>query len=128
MQGRHEGSGSSSGAPPATDKALVWLHGEVRTPPFSTEARREIGYLLRLLQQGETLSLPHSRPMFSSIGAGCHELRVNDRDKTWQVVYWLDADAVYVLDVFAKKTQATPDEVKRRCRQRLRHLQQTLGG
>ena len=67
MAGRHEGGGSAS-APVATDKALVWLYGEVRTPPFSTEARREVGYLLRLLQQGEALSMPHSRPMFSSIG------------------------------------------------------------
>ena len=127
MAGRHEGRGSAP-VPPATDKALVWLYGEVRTPPFSTEARREVGYLLRLLQQGEALSMPHSRPMFSSIGAGCHELRVNDRDQTWRVVYFLDADAVYVLDVFSKKTQTTPDDVKRRCRQRLRDLQQTLGG
>ena len=110
------------------DRPLVWLSGEVRTPPFSTEARREAGYLLRLLQQGESLSMPHSRPMSSSIGPGCHELRVNDRDQTWRIVYFIDTDAIYVLDVFSKKTQATPDEVKRRCRRRLRDLQQTLGG
>ena len=128
-QGRHEGPGSSSGALPDADRALAWLHGEVRTPRFSNEARREVGYLSRLprlLQRGETPSLPRSRPI-SSIGPGRHELRVTDRNETWRVVYWLNADAVYVLDVFAKM-QATPDEVKRRCRQRLRHLQQTLEG
>ncbi|HET7699063.1 MAG TPA: hypothetical protein VFK57_25315 [Vicinamibacterales bacterium] len=38
------------------DKPLVWLHGEVRTPPFSTEARIEAGTLLRRLQRGERLS------------------------------------------------------------------------
>jgi hypothetical protein len=32
-----------------TDKPLVWLHGEVKTPPFSQEARLEAGYLLRRL-------------------------------------------------------------------------------
>ncbi|WP_199330509.1 hypothetical protein [Microcoleus sp. FACHB-68] len=58
-----------------TDKPLVWLHGEVKTPPFSQEARIETGVLLRRLQQGENLGLPHSRPM-PSIGAHCHELRV----------------------------------------------------
>ncbi len=59
------------------DKPLVWLHGEVTSPPFSDEARREAGYLLRRLQQGEKPSLPHSRPM-PGIAARCHELRIND--------------------------------------------------
>jgi len=59
------------------DKPLRWLHGEVKTPPFSREARLEAGLLLRRLQQGEKLSLPHSRPM-SDIGSRCHELRVRD--------------------------------------------------
>jgi hypothetical protein len=45
------------------DKPLVWLRGEVKTPPFSQVARLEAGYMLRLLQQGELLGLPHSRPM-----------------------------------------------------------------
>jgi hypothetical protein len=42
------------------DKPLVWLHGEVKTPPFSADARIEAGVLLRRLQRGEKLSLPHS--------------------------------------------------------------------
>lgn len=40
----------------AHDKPLVWLHGEILTPPFSTSARIEAGYLLRCLQEGEKLS------------------------------------------------------------------------
>jgi hypothetical protein len=40
-----------------TTKPLVWLHGEVKTPPFSQEARIEAGVLLRRLQQGENLEL-----------------------------------------------------------------------
>lgn len=35
------------------DKPLLWLHGEVKTPPFSAEARIEAGMLLRRLQRGE---------------------------------------------------------------------------
>jgi hypothetical protein len=50
----------------------VWLHGEIETPPFSQEARVEAGTLLRRLQEGEMLELPHSRPM-PSIGKQCHE-------------------------------------------------------
>jgi hypothetical protein len=42
-----------------TDKPLVWLHGEVKTPPFTEEARIETGVFLRRLQQGENLGLPH---------------------------------------------------------------------
>jgi hypothetical protein len=29
------------------DKPLVWLHGEIKTPPFSPGARIETGILLR---------------------------------------------------------------------------------
>jgi len=100
------------------DKPLVWLHGEIRTPPFSKEARLEAGFLLRLLQKGEPLSLPHSRPM-PSIGPRCHELRVNDRGQTWRIVYRIDSDAVVILEVFAKKTAQTPQRVIDTCRKRL---------
>ncbi|BAS59770.1 hypothetical protein NIES2135_06950 [Leptolyngbya boryana NIES-2135] len=34
------------------DKPLVWLRGEIKTSPFSQEARLEAGFLLRRLQQG----------------------------------------------------------------------------
>ena len=54
------------------DKPLVWLHGEIKTPPFGAAARVEAGFLLRRLQQGQALSLPHSRPM-SIIGPQGHE-------------------------------------------------------
>jgi hypothetical protein len=41
------------------EKPLAWLHGEIKTPPFSREARIEVGGLLRRLQQGESLGLPY---------------------------------------------------------------------
>ncbi|HEX8716785.1 MAG TPA: hypothetical protein VF722_07395 [Gemmatimonadaceae bacterium] len=46
-----------------SDKPLVWLSAEVKTPPFSTEARVEAGTLLRQLQRGDKMGMPHSRPM-----------------------------------------------------------------
>jgi phage-related protein len=100
------------------DKPLVWMHGEVKTPLFSAQARLEAGGLLRRLQRGETLGLPHSRPM-PSIGPRCHELRIQDANATWRLVYRLDADAVIITEVFSKKTQATLPAVLDRCRRRL---------
>ncbi len=101
------------------DKPLVWLHGEVKTPPFSREARIEAGFLLRRLQQGERLSMPHSRPM-PSIGARCHELRIVDDDVTWRMIYRVDPDAIVIVEVFVKKTARTPKHVMDVCIGRLR--------
>lgn len=99
------------------DKPLAWLAGEVRTPPFSAVACLEAGSLLRRLQRGESLGLPHSRPM-PAIGKRCHELRIVDVDATWRILYHIAADAIVILDVFGKTTRTTPkrriDEARRR--------------
>ena len=102
-----------------TDKPLVWLEGEVKTPPFGREARLEAGFLLRRLQRGERLGMPHSRAL-PAVGPRCHELRIQDRDQTWRIVYHLAPDAVVILVVFSKKTGATPKAVIGACRRRLR--------
>lgn len=101
------------------EKPLVWLHGEIKTPPFSAEARIEAGVLLRRLQRGESIPLPHSRPM-PGIGNACHELRIQDENRTWRIVYHIDAEAIVILDVFAKTTQQTPKAVIETCKARLR--------
>jgi phage-related protein len=100
------------------NKPLVWLKGEVKTPPFSAEARLEAGFLLRRLQKGDSLGLPHSRPM-PSIGSQCHELRIHDENQTWRIVYHVATDAVVLLEVFSKKSAATPNEVLMNCKRRL---------
>lgn len=92
------------------DKPLVWLHGEVRTPPFSVEARIEAGFLLRRLQRGESIGMPHSRPM-PTIGPRCRELRVRDEGRTWRIIYRIDADAIVIAEVFATKSRQTPKRV-----------------
>lgn len=100
-------------------RPLVWLHGQVRTPPFSLLARVEAGVLLRRLQLGESLSLPHSRPM-PGIGRRVHELRIPDESNNWRIIYRIDADAIVIGDVFAKKTARTPPETIDTCRRRFR--------
>ncbi|HEX9792878.1 MAG TPA: type II toxin-antitoxin system RelE/ParE family toxin [Planctomycetota bacterium] len=103
----------------AQDKPLVWLHGEVKTPPFSAGARLEAGVLLRRLQRGEKLAMPHSRPI-PSIGRRCHELRIVDKDETWRIVLRVDPDALVILEVFSKKSRATPKAVIDTCKLRLK--------
>ena len=101
------------------EKPLAWLHGEVKTPPLSSAARVEAGYLLRQLQMGLKLSLPHSRPM-PAIGARCHELRINEENKTWRIIYRVDPDAIVIHEVFEKKSPKTPSEVLENCTRRIR--------
>jgi phage-related protein len=108
------------------DKSLVWLHGEVKTPPFSKEARLEAGLLLRRLQSGEKLSLPHSRPM-PNIGSRVHELRIVDRNATWRIVYRIDADAVIIGEVFSKKSRETPKGTIRTCKDRFKSFDLLVG-
>ena len=100
------------------DKPLVWLHGEIKTPPMSQQARLEAGFLLRRLQKGETLSLPWSRPM-PDIGARCHELRISDGDVEWRIFYRADPDAVVLADVLKKKSRTTPKKTLQQCQRRL---------
>lgn len=101
------------------DKPLIWLFGEVRTPPFSQRARLEAGFLLRRLQRGDALSMPTSRPM-PVIGVRCHELRIPDNDVTWRIIYRADPDVILIAEVFMKKTRTTPAGVVEKCRRRLK--------
>jgi len=101
------------------EKPVVWLHGEVKTPPFSVQARLEAGVLLGRLQQGESFGLPQSRPM-PSIGRRCHELRIIDQNQTWRIILRIDEDAIIVLEVFSKKTRQTPKHVIDACKRRMK--------
>jgi phage-related protein len=95
----------------------------VKTPPMSVEARREMGFLLRQLQEGENLSLPNCRPM-PTIGSGCYELRVNDKNKTWRLFYFLDSTAIVILEVGEKKTRKTSQAMIELCQRRLKSYEQ----
>jgi len=102
---------------------LVWIQGEVKTPLFSADARMKAGFLLRRLQKGNLLEMPDSRPM-PSIGKNCHELRINDQNKTWRIIYFIDDEAIVILDVFAKKSQKTPSQVIDVCKKCLARYKQ----
>ena len=100
-------------------KPVVWLHGEVKTSPFTPEGRQEAGMLLRLLQEGERLGMPQAGPL-PDVGPRCGALRVRDAERNWRIMYRIDSDAVLVVEVYPKKTRKIPDEVIERCKKRLK--------
>lgn len=102
----------------AEQRPLVWLRSEIKSPPFTATARVESGVLLRLLQAGESLGMPHSRPM-PSIGPRCHEIRVRDENRNWRIIYRIDPDAIVIAEVFPKTTGQTPKSVIDGCKRRL---------
>jgi phage-related protein len=104
----------------ADPKPLVFLHGEIKTPPFSEVARKEAGYLLGLLQDGESLAMPSAEPL-PIVGPRCGAIRVRDAQHNWRIMYRVDATMVLVVDVYDKKTRRIPDEVIDRCKQRLKN-------
>jgi len=106
-------------------KPLVWMHGEITTPPFSSNARIEAGYLLRQVQKGIKLSLPQSRPM-PSIGAQCHELRINDENLTWRIIYRIYTDSILIVEVFEKKANKTPKPIIDICKQRIKRYEKDV--
>jgi len=54
-----------------------------------------------------------------SIGRRCHELRIQDENTTWRIVYRSDSDGIVIVDIFAKNTQKTPVAVIQKCKARL---------
>lgn len=50
-------------------------------------------------------------------------MRIVDGKVSWRIVYHIAADAVVILDVFKKQTEATPLAVINACRRRLAEYQ-----
>ena len=59
-----------------------------------------------------------------SVGKACHELRVNDKTKTWRLFYFLDSDAIVILEFTEKKTQKTTNATINLCQKRLKNYEE----
>ncbi|MBC7465001.1 MAG: type II toxin-antitoxin system RelE/ParE family toxin [Bdellovibrio sp.] len=106
-----------------TLKLIIW-HPATRETirQFPDEVRMQIGYLLHLLQKGQDLQMPQSRPM-SSISVGAHEIRTKDRSGIFRVFYFLKSkEGIYVFHAFQKKTQKTPHNQIHLAKKRLQQL------
>ena len=108
-----------------TRKPLVWLQGEINTPPFSADGRQEAGMLLRRLQQGEQIGMPQAEPL-PIVGPRCGALRVRDAEHNWRIMYRADADAIVILEVYSKQTRRIPDEIIKRCKDRVKRYDQAI--
>src|ERR1043165_4670864 len=75
--------------------------------------------VLRLLQRGNVLTRPFSRPM-PSIGVRCHELRIRDESHAWRIIYRPDVDGVLIVDVFDENQDRTPKNIIDHCKRVLK--------
>lgn len=107
------------------DECINWasrLYGcRARSKPLLFRLRQEqrLDICCGFFKVGKNYLCPHSRPM-PTIGTRCHELRIIDGDKNWRIVYRIDTDAIVILEVFQKKTQAIPKSVIDNCKRRIR--------
>jgi phage-related protein len=87
-------------------KPIEFLGDSLRSlREFPDDAKRDAGYQLDRVQHG--LQPDDFKPM-PTIGKGVEEIRVRDDTGAYRVIYTARlTDAVYVLHVFQKKTQAT---------------------
>lgn len=101
-----------------TDKPVVWLCDKPESPPLSSSAQDEAGWLIRQLQQGET-NLPESKKVKTT---SFFRIRFEDDEKntSWRIYYRVDEDAVIVIDICAKNTQQIPKHVMARLIKRLK--------
>ena len=91
---------------------------------FPVSARHDAGYQLHLVQHGEQ---PDDFKSMATIGKGVEELRIRDESGAYRVIYTArQADAVYVLHAFQKKTQATSKRDIELAKQRFSQLEGKL--
>ncbi len=104
-------------------KTIKWnLKAREFVRGLDVETKKEIGSLLMLLQSGEVLQQPQSKPM-KIIHSGAYELRIKDSRGAYRVIYVLAMkDKILIPHAFTKKTQKTSQKDIEVSIQRLREL------
>jgi len=80
------------------EKMLIWLPWHTGSPPFSIEARIQLGCLLRQVLRGRLAALPSSRPR-PDLGTGVFESRLRDRPTDRTITYRMYRDAIVIVEV-----------------------------
>lgn len=70
--------------------------------------KREIGTLLMLIQLGQFLNEPQSKPM-KAIHKNAYELRIKDKNGAYRIIYILNiGNKIFIPHAFTKTTNRTP--------------------
>lgn len=101
------------------DAVIAWEgDAKVVIRSFPDEARQNLGFQLRLLQQGQQ---PTDYRAMRSIGPGVFELREQDARAWYRVIYLSRVrDVIHVLHCFEKRSRETPMKEINTARQRLK--------
>jgi len=88
------------------EKEIRWVGSSYENLlEFPDESRRQAGFQLAKVQAGLD---PDNWKPFNIVGAGTREIRINEQEGAFRVMYVAKfVEAVYVLHCFHKKTQAT---------------------
>lgn len=89
---------------------------------FPRGVRDRLGRALYLLQMGEQLGMPLSRPM-PVVAPGTHELRLHDSAGQYRALYFTASpDGILVIHAFVKKSEQTPAAEIAKAQMRLKEL------
>ena len=93
------------------EKQIRWIGSSYRDLlAFPNEARKEAGFQLGKVQAGVE---PTDWKPFDDVGIGTREIRIRDESGAYRVMYIAKfEEAIYVLQCFQKKTQATSKQDK----------------
>lgn len=104
----------------APKDAIIAWEGDAKEvlSSFPDIARRNLGFDLRLLQQGQQ---PTNYRSMTSVGPGVFELRDQDERAWYRVIYLSRVrDVIHVLHCFEKKSRETPFKELNTARLRLK--------
>jgi phage-related protein len=86
---------------------------------FPDAIKGDLGYALELVQRGQT---PPDRKPVRTVGAGVYELREQDAEKWYRVLYVREGGTIHVLHCFEKRTNAIEQKDIETARTRLKRV------
>ena len=91
-------------------KHIVFICEPARkeTHRWPTEAKKDLGSVLTLLQLGASIGMPDVRPM-PAIAKGAAEIRIKDQSGIYRAFFIIEIElGILVFHGFKKKAQQTP--------------------
>lgn len=87
------------------EKPVIWLESSRKdTGGLPEDVRRELGYVLHLVQQGE--GDRSIKPLTGKDLGGVYEIRIDGDRDTYRAVYAVNlGDYIFMLHVFQKKSK-----------------------